>query len=178
MEQVLANNLYDLGAKWIAREVSSLCLVPSPDMAETSISFLGAISASETIVRGCLFFNEMENNGKHLAETRLSELLYGARSLSFPKLPSLIQENLGISTIDFSSHKEVLLLRKALLFSTNVDFHHLQCRMLQFLFEVIDPLMFKFREEIIFLYLPEIDGLEERISRYLDQIGVKQQLHE
>jgi len=174
VSNLLARNMFFFGIIKIAKSITELAIPESrltDDSVTIPLAFLDTISASEVIIRACILKIELDKNltdfgDNTVSEARKNELINGSSRLSFLELPRELERISGKSIANPAAYYEMDSLRNILL-REGLDLNDLVEPTLRFTFESIEPLIIDVWEEIILLYVPELDF---EVDRYIEML--------
>lgn len=180
MSEFLAQNMFSLGIKKLAKSIASLAMAEAKSDHESAIiplAFLDSIYSSELIVKASILKAELASNLSELGESSVSEvrqieLISGSSRLSFLELPQELERVSGRSIKNSSAYYRISHLRKTL-FSEGLQATQLIEPTFRFAFESIEPLIIDMWGDIIFLHLPELNfAVDEYIETLLKQYNI------
>lgn len=183
MVDAIIQNMTTIGLAKLARAVAEVTLEESHSNFPVALAFLDSMTAAELLIRARILEVEVQNGMNSLqseavSALRLNELVYGSSRLSFIRLPQELEKISGYSLNKPQVYLEMSHLR-SLIFREFLSPENLVKPTLRFAFEVIEPMLIEFWEEIILLHVPEYDfEIDQHIEGYLTKYEIKVHDHD
>lgn len=177
MFDAIIHNMITIGLALLARSVAEVTLENRDSDFSITLAFLDSMSAAELLIRARILEVEVEKN-EAVSELRVNELVYGSSRLSFSRLPQELEKTSGYSLNKLQVYLEMTHLR-SLVFTEWLSPEKLVKPTLCFAFEVIEPMLIDFWEEIILLHVPEYDfEIDQHIEEYLIRYEIEVHGHD